>query len=462
MKKYISISFFFFSLIALSQDFVDNIGVNYIVTSSIAPFTVEIVDYTGTSTDIIIPSTIENLGITYNVTSIGAIAFRANDITTITIPDSVTSIGNNAFQYNNIDTLIISNSLESIGDYAFDDNSLTSLVIPNSVFSIGNNAFTNNFISNLIIPNSVISIGDYAFANNRLGSVIIPDSITSIADFTFFNNRLTSVTIPNSVTSIGDATFRGNYFVDLVIPDSITSIGATAFFDNRLTSVTISANVTSIGASAFRFNENLTSVTSLSSTPAILADDIFDDVSTINLMIPLNTETLYTTANWIGFESITIIDTTAPIITLIGENPQTIELGLGYLELGATVDDGSTLVIDQGNFQDIIGSYTITYNATDMANNVADEVTRTVNVVDNITLSSQEFKIDKIQIYPNPSSQDITITVPVVKVSFYDVSGVKVLEQNTPSFSVEKLVSGIYFVKVETKNGTSTKKIIKI
>ncbi len=75
-------------------------------------------------------------------------------------------------------------------------------------------------------------------------------------------------------------------------------------------------------------------------------------------------------------------DTTPPIITLIGNNPQEIELGNGYTELGATTDDGSAVTIDSSGFADAVGSYSITYNSVDSSGNNAVTVTRTVNVVD--------------------------------------------------------------------------------
>ena len=62
---------------------------------------------------------------------------------------------------------------------------------------------------------------------------------------------------------------------------------------------------------------------------------------------------------------IIVQDTTAPIITLNGDNPQIIELGSGYTELGAITDDGSPITIDSSDFQDAVGSYIIQYNATD-------------------------------------------------------------------------------------------------
>ena len=75
------------------------------------------------------------------------------------------------------------------------------------------------------------------------------------------------------------------------------------------------------------------------------------------------------------------LDTTAPIITLTGDNPQIIEQGAGYIELDASTDDGSEVSIDSSAFMDAVGTYIITYTATD-GTNQAIAVTRTVNVVD--------------------------------------------------------------------------------
>ena len=77
-----------------------------------------------------------------------------------------------------------------------------------------------------------------------------------------------------------------------------------------------------------------------------------------------------------------MVDTTIPVITLTGENPQTIELGDVYIELGATTDDGSDVTIDDSAFRNAVGTYQIYYDSTDSEGNSAVQVTRTVNVVD--------------------------------------------------------------------------------
>lgn len=74
-------------------------------------------------------------------------------------------------------------------------------------------------------------------------------------------------------------------------------------------------------------------------------------------------------------------DTTAPVITVTGDNPATVEINSTYTDAGATSDGGETVSssgeVDTGT----VGEYTITYSATDAAGNTGT-ATRTVNVVD--------------------------------------------------------------------------------
>ena len=80
-------------------------------------------------------------------------------------------------------------------------------------------------------------------------------------------------------------------------------------------------------------------------------------------------------------------DVTSPVITLVGANPQSIELGTAYSELGATAEDNkdgdiSANINIDATYVDINteGDYTVTYNVSDAAGNEAEEVTRIVSV----------------------------------------------------------------------------------
>ena len=84
-------------------------------------------------------------------------------------------------------------------------------------------------------------------------------------------------------------------------------------------------------------------------------------------------------------------DATAPIITLLGDNPQTVEAGTSYVEAGATADTGETVVIDSSSVDTgTVGSYTVTYSVTDAAGNSADPVLRTVNVINSSFIDSDD------------------------------------------------------------------------
>jgi hypothetical protein len=85
-----------------------------------------------------------------------------------------------------------------------------------------------------------------------------------------------------------------------------------------------------------------------------------------------------------GSNPTVISDTTAPVITLNGENIINLTQGDIYTEFGATaIDnvDGSITIVIAGSVDiSTIGTYTITYTATDKANNISTK-TRTINVI---------------------------------------------------------------------------------
>ena len=241
--------------------------------------------------NVVIPETIRVKGLTYNVTSIGKIAFsNCKSLTSIVIPNSVTSIGKKAFSNcKSLTSIVIPNSVTSIGEGIFlHCDSLKSLTLPyldiylgyyfgpiligSNVFyipssleeiiitggsNIPNEAFKGCNLISIEIPNSVTSIGEGAFKGcESLTTIVIPNSVTSIGKEAFaYCDSLTSIEIPNSVTSIGERTFDDcRSLTSIEIPNSITSIGNYAFYGcNKLTSVTFEeeSKLTSIGDDAF-------------------------------------------------------------------------------------------------------------------------------------------------------------------------------------------------------------------
>jgi len=78
------------------------------------------------------------------------------------------------------------------------------------------------------------------------------------------------------------------------------------------------------------------------------------------------------------------LDKTAPLITVTGTNPITIEVYSSYTDAGATLTDNldpSVTVVSSGSVNsDLVGDYTIYYDAVDAAGNHAVQESRTVHV----------------------------------------------------------------------------------
>ena len=285
--------------------------------------TVEITNYTGTATDLEIPSEIEGKNVTSicryafsgcssivsavipkGVTSIGDYAFRnCTALTSIDIPDGVTAIEYSAFLgCSSLVAVNIPNSVTNIDEFAFYGcTSLLSVTIPNSITNIGNCAFYNCYsLTSITFPSSVKSIGGNAFyCCTSLESVTISEGVTSIGKNAFEDcTAISSVTIPASVTTIGESPFAGcrnleainvdannEYYISVngvlfnkdkttvisypanktdtkyVIPDSVTCIDAGAFYEcTSLESISIPDSVISIGDYAFNDCNSLTSV----------------------------------------------------------------------------------------------------------------------------------------------------------------------------------------------------------
>jgi len=87
--------------------------------------------------------------------------------------------------------------------------------------------------------------------------------------------------------------------------------------------------------------------------------------------------------------------------------------------------------------------------------------------IENKSLAVSDVKSPKLNFYPNPAKNVLTINNEIVvnNVTIYDLAGKSVLNQKADSknlsLDISKLEKGIYMMRVATKNGAKTVKIIK-
>jgi len=109
------------------------------------------------------------------------------------------------------------------------------------------------------------------------------------------------------------------------------------------------------------------------------------DIMFVNLLAEVSSSTITGDALITGLAP----DTTPPAITLLGYTMDALELGMPYVEAGATAYDNcdgdltAEIIIDNSAVNvSAVGSYIVTYNVSDSSLNAATEVTRLIQVVD--------------------------------------------------------------------------------
>ncbi len=85
--------------------------------------------------------------------------------------------------------------------------------------------------------------------------------------------------------------------------------------------------------------------------------------------------------------AVEVVDTTAPLISLVGDSPVVHQCGVAFVDPGAQAHDNCTVdvtVATSGNTVSglVTGSFDIFYSAVDAAGNAANQVARVVDVVD--------------------------------------------------------------------------------
>ena len=131
------------------------------------------------------------------------------------------------------------------------------------------------------------------------------------------------------------------------------------------------------------------------------------------------------------------------MITLLGDEVVTIEVGTTYTDAGATALDNydgdltSSIVVTGSVDTSTVGTYTLSYDVTDTNGNVATTVTRTVNVVESLSIDDND-EI-KLSIFPNPTSTSWYIKTKTIinSILLYDISGRKVYHDTPNNKNVE-------------------------
>ncbi len=213
---------------------------------------ITITGYTGTASEITVPSKINNIP----VTAIGSLAFANNtDITSVKLPDTVTSIGDCAFQLcTKLSEITLGSGLKIIEPWAFRETAFSEISFPEGLEMIDAYAFYDSAVESVQLPASLKYLGSGVFGACPVMSVSVS---SDNADYysknncvlTKSDNTLVMATldfeIPAECTALADYAFWGLAITSLHIPENVKSFGSNTFMDcDELTTITVSEDNT--------------------------------------------------------------------------------------------------------------------------------------------------------------------------------------------------------------------------
>ena len=213
--------------------------------------------YSGSDTDLFIPSEHNSLPVTDIASEDGIAPFDPETLTSITIPASVRSLPTFAFYgCRHLTRAVLSDGVEEIGLFAFADcPALTDITLPGSVKLIGENAFlgTGYYNDEQNWQNGLLYLGSHLIAGSPdLTSCTVRAGTRTIADGAFRTSlSLEAITLPESLERIGNGAFEHTAITAIDLPERLECIGSRAFAYTALQSVTMPDNIRVIGRDVF-------------------------------------------------------------------------------------------------------------------------------------------------------------------------------------------------------------------
>ena len=329
----------------------------------------------------------------------------------LSIPTSISYNGNNYAV-----TRIGKNAFISCG------NLTGRLTIPNTVTYIGENGFLGcSGLTELDLGNSVDTIGPAAFYGCKgfTGSLTIPNSVKVIETSAFYGctGFTGSLTIGNGLKRIEKATFyKCSGFSSLALGDAVTSIGTSAFWGcfGLAGSLTIPNSVSSIEPNAFNNCSGFTDTLTLGSSLESIGGMAFFQCS--------------------GFTDVISLATVPPVFSFD-------EVFEGFNCTTLTVPCHCIPAYQNSDWHGYFST-----------------------IIDDCT-SVPELDEKMANIYPNPTIGTIRIEAEDIEaISIYNMLGEKLFETSARGNNIEYDFSpyeaGAYIVKIQTKKGISTKRVM--
>ena len=343
---------------------------------------------------------------------------------------------------NSLDNLDLSvagdNGVFNVDVYSGDNSPEETLLIIGTTDEVETDGSTDNQIQ-IGLPDNVVITGNLT-VGGEISSPTIDDILATISELSEQINTLNEQVSALELLHVPVITLIGDANIVINQSDGVDYIdaGATAddLDDGDITDqIVVAGSVDVNEAGSYQITYNVTDSDGNEATEVIREIEVVDDISPVIVIIGDNpvqheqgteyvdsgatasdnndgdiTENIQTensvNSSVAGSYTVTysvvdssgnshqavrdviVSDTTAPIITLIGDAEVNLEFGESYVDAGATATDAAdgdltdSIVVVNNVDTSSCGTYTVTFNVSDAAGNAATEVVRTVTIAD--------------------------------------------------------------------------------
>ena len=357
--------------------------------TTMAPYTVITVDNTAPSvvlSDDHADSIVRDAD-TVNITATFTEADQIDEGTapTITIGDAVTAVAmtkssNLVWTYqwdvpagHNHDEAVSISATDRVGNPNEATTGKTSYTVDNTAPVITIDPYSTTWTNQDITVTASTDEGtlnttSHTFTTNGSFDFVATDAAGNVKTETVTINNIDKTAPTGSITSpASSALVRGSITIDANALDGIGSgVSKVAFYHNPPVPTYIGEDATA----PYSITWDTTGVADGSHTIYVKVFDNAGNDSGFSINIPIT------------------VDNTAPVISVLGDNPFSLEVGSSYSDPGVTasdVHDGdlTSSILTGGSVNTgVLGPNTITYDVSDLAGNAATQAVRTVNVVD--------------------------------------------------------------------------------
>ncbi|AKC82294.1 hypothetical protein IMCC26134_05025 [Verrucomicrobia bacterium IMCC26134] len=365
-----------------------------------------------------------SIATTSGVTNNAALVYnRSNDITAgyaIGGNGTLTKLGNGTLTLSVANTYT-GNTTVSAGTFGLTGNSTSPV------------ALADGTVLQLALASPVTSTSTLTFAGNATVSIVgTPVAATTYNLFT--GSAITGT--PALSAPISGFTLSNNGTVLQLVPSGgggDTTNPIITLNGNATLTVNMGTTYTDAGATATDETAPANPTVTTSGTVNTAAPGIY--VLSYNAVDAAGNNALTVT------RTVTVVDATAPVITRTGAATVSIDWGSPYSDAGATATDNydpSVTVTTSGTVNTAKpGTYTLTYNASDVALNAATPVTRTVTVaIANSTTVDANGYTPLMRYALGANGPGDIVAAPVTSATATELSLTAVVRTDDPKLSV--------------------------